>query len=153
MFQHSISPPAFLIAEDDFLDFQMLDSAIKATGSAFQIIHFETGQDLIDYLKEWTPSQHEIAAIFMDLKMPVMNGLEALEIVRKEKLTRNLPVVMVTASNQPKDIESAYELGANAYLLKAMSLKEFNESVSHMVGFWGKYNQRAPIKRVESRYF
>lgn len=152
MFKHSLSLPTFLIAEDDFLDFQLLDSAIKATGHSCPIIHFETGQDLIDYLKDWTPSQHEIAAVFMDVKMPVMNGLEALEIIRREELTKDLPVVMFTSSNQPKDIESAYELGANAYLLKAMSLQEFNESVNHMVGFWGKFNQRAPIKRGEPQY-
>lgn len=74
--------PTFLIVEDSILDFELMRSAIDACGNDYPIVHLETGKDLVDYLQEWSPAHLEIAAIFLDLKMPVMNGLEALEIIK-----------------------------------------------------------------------
>lgn len=141
MTKHQILP-TFLVVEDSLLDFELMKSAIMECGKSYPLVHLENGVDLLEYLEKWTPDQHEIAAIFLDLKMPVMNGLEALEHIKQQEYTRRIPVIMISASNYPTDIEKAYDLGANAYMLKEMSIVDFNNSVNYLVGFWGEFNQR-----------
>jgi len=140
--------PTFLVVEDSLLDFELMQAAISSCEKEYPTIHLETGQDLVDYLQDWSPDHHEIAAIFLDLKMPVMNGLEALEIIKQQKSTKRIPVVMVTASKYPSDIEKAYDLGVNAYILKEMSIDKYNKSIEYLVGFWGGFNQRIEGERT-----
>jgi two-component system response regulator len=73
-----------------------------------------------------------------------MNGLEVLRVLKEDTRTRGIPVVMVTSSNQDPDIHSAYELGANSYVVKPVDFDAFVEAMSSLGLYWLLVNQ-API--------
>lgn len=131
----------FLITEDDPLDFKLFERALQKAGSEHPYEYLESGLELLEYLEAWKPGQPIIRTIFLDLKMPGMNGLEVLKQIREMPKTRLIPVVILTASMLPSDLEMAYQYGVNGFVVKAMDRHEFMASVQHMVDFWGTTNQ------------
>src|SRR5687768_5713760 len=110
-----------LIAEDDENDRLLINRAFTKVGLSEPVQFVENGQMAIDYLSGKEPyhdrSKHPIPVIVMlDLKMPLKNGFEVLQWIRTQTKLRKLIVVLFTSSNQPSDIEKAYELGVNSYL-------------------------------------
>ena len=137
--------PTFLIAEDDLLDYRLLKRAIDESGFSCTCLHFETGPELLEYLATCDLKENPISAIFLDLKMPIMSGLEVLEKIRSIESARHVPVVMISASSLPADVKTAFELGVNGFLLKEMNRAEFKKSVEHLVWFWGRFNQQPSV--------
>ncbi len=133
-------PATFLIMEDDELDYRLFQRAVDQTDNQHPIIHFPTGIELLDYLAEWVPGSPYIAAILLDMKMPAISGLEVLARIRASDKTRFLPVIMLTASSFPGDLDKAYAIGANAFVQKSMDRNEFQQAIHHLLGFWGKVN-------------
>jgi two-component system response regulator len=82
--------------------------------------------------------------VLLDLNMPRMSGLEVLERLRKDPLTRLLPVVMLTSSKEEEDIVRSYSLGANAYVRKPVEFDQFVEAVRTLGMFWLLLNETAP---------
>ena len=78
----------------------------------------------------------------MDIKMPRMTGFDVLEWIKHDGVVRRIPVVIVSSSNRPADINRAYELGANAYVVKPADFDEFVRAVAIVGSFWGVINSR-----------
>ena len=74
--------------------------------------------------------------IFLDLKLTKVSGLEVLERLKADPRTREIPVVVLTASEDEPDIKAAYRLGANSYLVKPVDFEKFLEAVSHAGLYW-----------------
>ncbi|OUJ72649.1 response regulator [Hymenobacter crusticola] len=74
--------------------------------------------------------------LLLDLKLPKVSGLQVLEALRGNQEADMLPIVVFTSSQELQDVEQSYQLGANSYVVKPVTYKEFSEAVQHMVNYW-----------------
>jgi CheY-like chemotaxis protein len=130
-----------LVAEDDPTDAYFFQRAFKRAGLPVLLHFVRDGQEVIDYLQGEGPFTSRTAhplpqLILLDLKMPRLDGFEVLEWVRKQPALNNLQVVIFSSSGEPKDINRAYGLGANWYLVKPHSMDELTELVGRFKKFW-----------------
>jgi len=135
-----------LIAEDDPTDIFLLQRAF-AFAEVPAILHVvRDGQEAIDYL-EGEASYADRQAhplpdlLLLDLKMPKLNGFDVLAWLRRQPGLKRLLVTVLTSSDQPQDINRAYDLGANSYLLKPHSSHELSDLVKRVQKYWLEVNQ------------
>jgi DNA-binding response OmpR family regulator len=81
--------------------------------------------------------------VLLDLKLPKLNGFDVLERIRACTATRNLPVVILTSSNEERDKTQGYNLGVNGYVVKPLDFDEYNDTVAAISRFWLRVNQPA----------
>lgn len=112
-----------LIAEDEESNFLLLKTILK---KYCNILHAKTGKELLDIYKE----QHA-DLILMDIKMPEMNGIDALKEIRK--FDKEIPVIMQSAYAFENDMESAREAGSNGFVTKPINIKELKATLSHFL--------------------
>ncbi len=102
------------------------------------------GVEALEFLSQSQKDKHEkssLKVILLDLKMPRMTGLEFLEIVKSKEETRHLPVVILTSSNEEVDIERAYQLGVNSYLVKPVNYDVFSAAIKDITNYWLEINK------------
>jgi CheY-like chemotaxis protein len=140
---------SILVAEDDESDVIFLRRAFKVAGIANPLHVVADGQEAIDYLarSKSFPAERLPALVMLDLKMPRRGGLQVLRWIREEPIIRCLPVMILSSSENRNDIESAYDGGANAYMIKPPSLAEQAE-VARFIKEWLRLI-RAPLASVE----
>jgi CheY-like chemotaxis protein len=112
-----------LLVEDNEDDAFIMRRALRAAGIANPMHVVETGQDAVDYLAgaerfEERTSYPLPRIVFLDLKLPIMMGMEVLAWIRTRRELEGLVVVVLTSSNEPSDVKEAYRLGANSYVVK-----------------------------------
>lgn len=128
-----------LLVEDDELDADMTIRVLKNIPLANPVIWLETGQDLLDYLDG--AEEEVISLVILDLKMPMMSGLEALEEIRKRgDRFAHLPIVILSSSQDRPEIRRCYELGIKGFVTKPVGQSEFQEAVRTLGLFWGLFN-------------
>ncbi len=130
-----------LVAEDEASDFELLDLSLTRTTPGCRVHWVRNGQDARRYIageEEFGDRQkHPLPDLLItDLKMPNVTGLELIEWLKGSSRYRRLPVVVMTSSNQPTDIDRAYALGANAYFLKPTRFEDLIELCGHITAFW-----------------
>jgi CheY-like chemotaxis protein len=116
-------PASILLVEDDDDDVFLMRRALKAAAIINPIYVLEDGQEAVDYLHRAYENRGGAASqlptvIFLDLKLPVMMGLEVLAWIRSQAFLAHVAVVVLTSSNEPSDLKEAYRLGATSYLVK-----------------------------------
>ena len=130
-----------LVAEDDPTDAYFFQRAFKRAGIPV-VLHFvRDGQEVIDYLQGEGQFANRAAhplpqLVLLDLNMPRLDGFEVLEWVRKQPGFNGLQVVIFSSSDEPRNINGAYDLGANWYLVKPHSMEELNALVGRFKKFW-----------------
>jgi CheY-like chemotaxis protein len=82
--------------------------------------------------------------MLLDLKLPKVDGLEVLKVIRETEELRSIPVVMLTSSREEPDLQRAYSLGVNAYVVKPVEFKEFVSAISDLGVFWAVLNEPPP---------
>jgi CheY-like chemotaxis protein len=130
-----------LLAEDSPDDAFMIKNACQNADIPHALVHVPDGVAAIDYLAgtgAYTDRSRNPVPdlVFLDIKMPRRDGHEVLEWIRGQPAFRNLPVIMLTNSGDPKDIHRAYELGVTSYLLKDGDAKEFVLGVRVILKYW-----------------
>jgi CheY-like chemotaxis protein len=87
--------------------------------------------------------------VLLDLKMPKVDGLEVLRIIKSDPVLRPIPVVMITSSREEQDLIRSYHLGVNAYVVKPVDFPKFVESIKQVGFFWAIINEPPPgaVKR------
>lgn len=127
-----------LLVEDDPGDAQRTTDALRSGRVRNRITHVEDGVEAMAYLRR--EGEYENAPrpdlILLDLHMPRMNGQEVLAEVKEDLDLRRIPVVMMTASAQEKDILAAYNLHVNCYVTKPVDLEQFLDAVKSIEHFW-----------------
>ncbi len=104
------------------------------------------GQEALDLINNWQVGMPLPSVILLDLKLPKISGLEVLEKIRKHPKFASIPVVMLTTSSEDADIQRAYALGVNSYIVKPVSFDQFMEVARHIDLYWMVLNTLPPAK-------
>ena len=138
-----------LLAEDNPDDVWIMKRAIKAAGIASPLLVVENGREAVNYLSgegKYADRDHYPipCLVLLDLKMPYLSGLEVLRWIRTESRSPRTLVVFMTSSSDRRDIDEAYRLGANAYLVKPSELAKLTDMLRAMDSFLLTHNQLPP---------
>jgi CheY-like chemotaxis protein len=133
--------PTILYVDDDDNDVVLLKHAFRAASLRFNIQVVNDPENAGAYLSGDGPYADRKcfpmpALVLLDLKMPRMHGLEVLSWIRKQPLLRRMVVIVLTASNHSAEINRAYELGANSYLVKPVELAALVEMAKGIASYW-----------------
>jgi CheY-like chemotaxis protein len=131
-----------LLVEDDLNDIFLVKRAFKMARLETPLQVVTDGEDAIRYLKgegkfadrETYPLPH---LVVMDIKMPRRTGFEVLEWIKTDGTLRRIPVIIVSSSDRPQDVNRAYELGANAYMVKPVDFLEVEHLFESITHYWG----------------
>lgn len=116
-------PVKIILAEDDKDDQELFIEALDATKVSAEVVTVENGQELVNTLKD--PAEPKPDIVFIDINMPVKGGKEALAEIKSDQELKDIPAVMLSTSNHPKDIEETFNKGANLYIQKPSSFTGF----------------------------
>ncbi len=137
-----------LIVEDDPRDVELTLSALADYNLANEVVVTRDGAEALDYLHargEFAarPSENP-AVLLLDLKLPKVDGLEVLQQIRSDERLKMIPVVVLTSSNEEKDMMRSYSLGVNAYVVKPVDFHDFVNAVKELGVFWAVINEPPP---------
>lgn len=143
-----------LLVDDNEHDVFLTRRALEKSGITNEVVVADDGQDALDYLFGMGKHQGRDlsrmpAVTFLDLKMPRVDGFEVLKQIRSNPRTRNLPVVMLTASREDQDIRKSYENGCNAFVTKPVDFDRFAEAARQLGSFWLFLNEPPPTAGAE----
>lgn len=133
-----------LLVEDNDDDVALTLRAFRSGGPGPNIRIVRDGDEAIEALlgsPDGPPPRELPAMVLLDLKLPGLSGFDVLGRIRSHPRTRFLPVVILTSSTEPRDLVEGYRLGANSYVRKPVSFREFVEAAGHMAHYWLKLNQ------------
>lgn len=134
-----------LLAEDNVNDSELTLRALRKNNIGNNVVHVKDGAEALDYLfcsGQYAHRQNFMPKlILLDLKMPKVSGLEVLKIIRKNERTKNIPVVVLTSSNQDKDIIESYNLGVNSYIVKPVEFNLYTHTVAELGQYWMQLNR------------
>jgi CheY-like chemotaxis protein len=137
-----------LLAEDNPRDAELVLAAMEEHRIADHVVLCRDGAEVLDYLYCRGQFQARLkenpAVVFLDLKMPKVNGLEVLRAIKGDEHFRSIPVVMLTSSREERDLAESYTLGANAYVVKPVEFHQFLSAVKELGVFWGVINEPPP---------
>ena len=141
-----------LLAEDDPNDVLLIQRAFQRNHVANPVQVVRDGDEALAYLSGQAPfadrERHPLPVLMlMDLKMPRKSGLEVLEWVRQQPGLKRLPIIVLTSSNQSPDINRAYELGANSYLVKPAGFDSLLDLVKNLDMYWLILNEKPELDR------
>jgi CheY-like chemotaxis protein len=144
-----------LLVEDDKRDLELALVALEKSQLANEVVVVRDGAAAVDYLQAdgaWAGRDSgNPAVVLLDLKLPKVNGLEVLSMIRSTEHLRSIPVVMLTSSKEESDVLRSYELGVNAYVVKPVEFKEFVSAIADLGIFWAVLNEPPPGSAKASR--
>ncbi|MEV7323584.1 response regulator [Streptomyces sp. NPDC093970] len=129
----AIRPYDVLLVEDDVADAMLIQDALTERGTR-NLTQVSDGVEALDYLRD--PDNERPDLIVLDLNMPRMNGREFLAVVKEDAELRTIPIVVLTTSVAPDDVNGAYHHHANAYVTKPVNLAEFETAVRSIDAFY-----------------
>ena len=146
----SLREGVILLAEDDPNDVLLIQRAFQRTHLANPVQVVRDGEEALAYLSgQGAFADRELhplpVLMLMDLKMPRKTGLEVLAWLRQQPGLKRLPVIALTSSNQSPDINRAYELGANSYLVKPAGFDSLLELVKNLDMYWLILNEKPEL--------
>lgn len=134
-----------LLAEDSVNDVELTLIALEEHHLANQVMVVRDGAEALDYLYRRGAyaerKDEQPVVVFLDIKMPKIDGLEVLRIMKSDPHLQSIPVVMITSSREQKDLLKSYELGTNAYVVKPIKFEEFVNTVKELGLFWAVINE------------
>ena len=132
-----------LLVEDD-PDHELLTiRALKRSNIGNDVRVARDGEEAIEMLFGATAVKPQV--ILLDLKLPKVDGLEVLRRIRESPLTRMLPVVVLTSSDEERDLVRSYQLGVNSYIRKPVNFNDFAEATRQLGMYWLVLNECPPI--------
>jgi len=144
------TPKKILLAEDNVHDVEMTLEALTAHNLANQVVVVRNGEEALDYLyargAHAGRSDGNPALVLLDIKMPLVDGLEVLRLIKQDPKLQTIPVVMLTSSREETDLVKSYKLGINAYVVKPVDFTAFVEAVTQLSVFWTIHNEVPPAK-------
>ncbi len=139
------TPLRVLVAEDELGDVLLLKRAFAVAGVGAPVYFARDGQEVVDYLEGKPPFENPVQfplpnLLLLDLKLPRINGFDVLAWIRAQPSVRRLLVVVLSSSDAPEDIDRAYALGANSYLIKPCEPAALVQMVKRLQDYWLNIN-------------
>jgi len=135
-----------LLVEDNPNDAELTIRALKKNNLINKIVHLKDGAEALDFIfcegayKDVKRSLNP-KVILLDLKMPKVNGIEVLRRLKSDPSTKQIPVVVLTSSNEDPDVVTCYKLGVNSYIVKPVGFDNFTQAVAQLGFYWMLLNQ------------
>ena len=131
----NIKEIVILIAEDDDGHAELIQSGLVESGVCNEIIRFTNGEDIWNFLctsknKEGKDQKHYL--LLLDIHMPQMDGLEVLRLIKSDNKLKEMPVIMLTTTDDPREVEECYQIGCNIYVTKPVDFIKFTETLNHL---------------------
>jgi CheY-like chemotaxis protein len=127
---------AILLAEDDEGHAELVKRNLARAGIANEIIHVTDGQQALDYVRrQGRYSERRMGGsllLVLDINMPCLDGIEVLQQIKADEGTAKLPCIMLTTTDDPREIERCYEMGCSIYITKPVEYEEFVEAVKRL---------------------
>jgi len=130
--QH-IQDVTILLAEDDPGHARLIEKNLRRGNVTNEIVFATNGQEAIDYLfseGEYANNKHAShLLVLLDLNMPVLDGYQVLERIKADERTKSIPVIILTTTDDPREVARCYELGCNVYVTKPVDYEQFAEAM------------------------
>jgi CheY-like chemotaxis protein len=137
-----------LLVEDDLKDVELTLTALEEYNLANEVVVTRDGEEALDYLYRRgtfaSRSNGNPAVLLLDLKLPLVDGLEVLKQIKSDEQLKLIPVVVLTSSREERDMVASYKLGVNAYVVKPVDFHEFVNAIRELGIFWAIINQPPP---------
>jgi two-component system, response regulator len=135
-----------LLVEDTRSDAEMIIRAIRKGKITNSILRLQDGKEALDFIfgtGEYTGRdiQQKPKVILLDLKMPRVSGIQVLQQLKANDLTKQIPIVVLTSSKENPDVEQCYALGVNSFIVKPVEIEDFMNVVSSLGVYWLNHNQ------------
>jgi|TARA_R110002124_G_scaffold111103_1_gene264722 CheY-like chemotaxis protein len=124
-----------VMADDDADDRFLVQAALEDNNIKNPLLFFDDGENLLQYLKKISPEEYP-ALLLLDLNMPKRDGREVLKFLRTQEAWKDIPILIFSTSNAPDDIYTAYQLGANCYIIKPSSFEGLKNLLHSVCKFW-----------------
>lgn len=125
-----------LIAEDDEGHAELIQEGLRETGLLNQIIRFKNGVETWEYLNNLCHNdkydEHNDYLLLLDINMPRMDGIEVLRRIKTNSCLKEMPVMMLTTTDDPREVDKCYELGCNIYITKPVDFIKFTETLQRI---------------------
>jgi CheY-like chemotaxis protein len=132
-----------LIVEDNPFDLDLTLRAFSYQNLSNPIQVARDGEEALGYIEKWDQGASCPVVILLDLKMPRLNGLEVLQVLKSHSKYKTIPVIILTTSHESKDITTAYELGANSFIVKPVEFEKFIDVARQIDLYWRVLNKQA----------
>ena len=148
----SMEAKMILLVEDNPSDVDLTKRALAKNNVANELVVARDGQEALDYLfgtgaQAGRDTSVQPVIVLLDLRLPKVDGLTVLKIIKTDERTRRIPVVVLTTSKEDQDMISAYDLGVNSYIRKPVDFEQFVEAVKLLGIYWLVINEAPPPKR------
>lgn len=141
-----MTPPPIFLVEDNPVDLDLTLRAFSRRKLVNRIDVARDGEEALAWLPRWLAGEEKPAVILLDLNLPKVHGLEVLAALKREPPLARIPVVVLTTSKDDRDITTAYDLGANSYIVKPVDFTKFMEVAAQIELYWCVYNE-SPFPR------
>jgi CheY-like chemotaxis protein len=130
-----------LLVEDNPNDAELTQRALRKSGFGDRVLVVRDGAEALDYLFARGPYarrniHNRPKVMFLDLKLPKVDGMEVLRRIRSDDRLKSMPVVVLTSSNEERDVAECYKLGVNSYVVKPVDFDSFYKSVGDLGTYW-----------------
>jgi CheY-like chemotaxis protein len=138
-----------LLVEDNANDAEFALRALRKAAVSPRVLHVDDGARALDYLFGTGEFAGRVpharpSVVLLDLKLPKVDGIEVLRRIKEDPRTRDIPVVVLTSSKEPRDIEACYMNRANSYVVKPVNFEVFTHAMAELAHYWIEINQ-APM--------
>jgi len=137
----SNSNQPILLVEDNPVDLDLTLRALKSQKLDNPILTARDGEEALTFIQKWEKGEPQPVVILLDLKMPKVNGLEVLKELKSHPEYKTIPVVVLTTSSESSDVKTAYQLGANSYIIKPVDFEKFLDVAKQIDLYWRVLNK------------
>ena len=131
-----LSNRPLLLVEDNPVDVDLTLRAFKRHNLSNPIEVARDGEEALAWLPRWEAGEPAPLVILLDLKLPRVDGLEVLRCLREQPVSQDLPVVVLTSSSEDRDVQEAYRLHANSYIVKPVNFDRFMDVAAQIELYW-----------------
>lgn len=123
-----------LTAEDDHGHAMLIQRNLKRAGITNPLIHFPDGQAILDFFwgEDAKFERGKSYLVLLDIRMPKVDGIEVLKRLKENELYRRIPVIMLTTTEDPKEVEMCHDLGCNSYVVKPVDYEKFVQAIRNL---------------------
>ena len=134
--------PPILLVEDNPMDLELTLRAFNKRRLSNPIEIARDGAEALSFLSRWDAGETRPAVILLDLKLPRVDGMEVLRQLKNHPEYSTIPVVILTTSSEDRDINTAYQLGVNSYIIKPVDFEKFQNVAEQIELYWCVLNEK-----------